>query len=71
MLTKAKADGLAALPEIARQESFRLNLPYEMCSEYLSDIMVYDMGERAQRGFELFREKVIEHGLLNTPVDGR
>lgn len=65
VLKKAKAAGLALLPEIAQEESRRLDLPYDVCFEYLSKIMVYDMGDRERRGFELFREKVIEHGLLD------
>jgi chorismate dehydratase len=64
ILRDAKRQGMAMLPEIAREESERLGLPYEVCYEYLSEIMVYDMGEREKQGFDVFREKAASHGLL-------
>lgn len=68
VLHEAKRQGMALLPEIAQKESERLGLPYEVCFEYLSEIMVYDMGEREQQGFEMFREKARAHGLLEGVV---
>ena len=64
VLHEAKRRGMAMLEQIALEESQRLSLPYEQCYEYLSRIMVYDMGERETQGFELFREKAAAHGLL-------
>lgn len=65
VLQIAKREGMAVLDEIAREESARLGLPYEQCYEYLSEIMVYNMGEREKQGLELFRQKAIAHGLLD------
>jgi len=65
VLRNAKCEGMALLPEIAREECIRLGLPYEVCYEYLSEIMIYDMGEREMQGFELFRDKAASHGLLD------
>ena len=67
ILQAAKKDGLTRLPEIAREESMKLGLSYEICYDYLSKIMVYDMCEREMTGLELFKEKCIEHRL----VEGR
>lgn len=65
VLQNAKREGMALLPQIAREESERLALPYEACYEYLSEIMIYDMGEREKQGFELFRDKAVSHGLVD------
>lgn len=64
LLHDAKRQGLTMLPEIASKESVRLNLPYDLCYEYLSKIMVYDMGEREQLALQTFREKAHGHGLI-------
>lgn len=65
VLTRSKNAGLANLDEIAREESVKLGLPFEVCEEYLSRIMVYDLGERELQGLALFRQKALEHGLVS------
>ena len=65
LLQDAKREGLSMLPEIAQSECARLDLPYELCYEYLSEIMVYDMGEREQQALQVFREKAAAHGLID------
>jgi chorismate dehydratase len=67
ILYESRTKGLGMIHEIARIESARLNLPFEVCDEYLSDIMIYNMGDREQMGFELFRDKAIRHGLVESP----
>lgn len=67
VLHEAKRAGMAILPQIAREESARLGLPYELCFAYLSEIMVYDMGEREEQGLEMFRQKAEAHGLIAKP----
>lgn len=64
VLHEAKSMGMSRLPEIAREESQRLCLPYDVCEEYLSRIMIYDLGEREQAGLEAFRAKLAAHDLL-------
>jgi predicted solute-binding protein len=64
ILQAAKTAGMAKLHEIAREESERLGLPLELCDEYLSRIMIYDLGEREMLGLDKFREKAIAHGLV-------
>jgi len=64
VLGQAKSAGLARVHEIAREESVRLGLQYEVCDEYLSRIMIYDLGEREMQGLALFRQKAIQHGLV-------
>ena len=65
ILQDAKRQGMSMLPEICRRESERLGLSYEICFDYLSNTIRYDMGEREQQAFELFREKAIAHGLVS------
>lgn len=63
VLTRTKAHGLASLEEISRSESERLDLPYETCYRYLTDIMQYDLTDDHLRGLRLFHRKACEHGL--------
>jgi predicted solute-binding protein len=64
ILHDAKANGLAKVRQIALDESKRLDLPFEVCDEYLSSIIHYDMGEREAQSIKTFRKKAIEHGLV-------
>lgn len=64
VLNTAKAEGMAILPEIARDASERLDLTYDVCYEYLSSIIKYDLGPREQKSLDTFHEKAIEHGLV-------
>lgn len=62
-LQEAKRTGMERIDEIAREESARLGLPYEVCKEYLSKTMIYDLGEREAQGLTAFGEKAEAHGL--------
>lgn len=64
VLNEAKSVGMTKLPEIAGEESERLSLPYDLCLDYLSRIMIYDLGEREAAGLEAFRSKLAAHDLL-------
>ena len=64
LLHEAKHAGMANVHEIAREESEKLGLPFELCDDYLSRIMVYDLGEREELGLRLFREKALAHDLV-------
>ena len=63
-LQLSKRKGMSKLVAIAREESAELGLPFEQCYEYLSETMVYDLGEREALGLKVFRDKCVEHGLL-------
>lgn len=70
ILTEAKERGMASLQAISKSESRRLDLPYQTCYRYLSEIMDYDMGERHCQALEMFREKscAMTPGLRTDPV---
>lgn len=65
ILHETKKTGLTMIQEIAQQESERLKLPVEVCDEYLSKIMQYDLGEREVSALQVFRKKAIARGLLS------
>ena len=66
ILHDAKREGISALEQIAREESARLGLAFETCHNYLSQVMIYDLGDREMLGLKLFRDKSIEHGLVKS-----
>ena len=55
-LQDAKATGLAALPEIAREAAPDLGLPPDRCLAYLQRLR-YDLGPREEDGMRLFLRK--------------
>jgi len=65
VLYESRRKGMSRLGEIAQEESAKLGLPFELCYEYLSETMVYDLGEREALGLKVFRDKCVEHGLLH------
>ncbi len=68
---EAKRAGMSMLRQIAREESIRLNLSFETCYEYLSNIIKYNMGEREIQSIEVFRRKAQAHDLLAPEVFAR
>lgn len=71
VLDEAKRAGMERIPDIAAEESAKLGLPCDVCHEYLSEVMVYELGDREMRGLEMFREKLRAHGLLEHGVEVR
>ncbi|MCL5103543.1 MAG: menaquinone biosynthesis protein [Armatimonadetes bacterium] len=69
MLHEAKRQGTSQIAEIAREQAARLNLPYELCEEYLSRVMVYDLGDREAEGLAVFKQKAETHGLIARRVE--
>jgi len=65
VLHESRRQGMSRLKDIAQEESTRLGLPFETCYEYLSETMIYYLGEREALGLKVFRDKCIEHGLLH------
>lgn len=64
IMQEAKAAGMNEIDRIATAESFRLQLPYELCEDYLLKTIIYDMGDREMAGLEMFKQKCIEHKLV-------
>ena len=63
-LQTAKEYGVAHADIIARQQASKLGCPYQMCYDYIIDIMDYDLGEEHQAAIAAFQCKCREHGLL-------
>lgn len=66
LLTSAKEEGLSCIPKIVEEESPKLGLTLELCEEYLTKIMCYDLGQREIESLEIFGRKAAEHGLINS-----
>lgn len=64
ILQAVKALGLQSLDDISSTESKRLNLPVDVCYRYLDVIMDYDLTEEHLKALRLFRQKVIELGII-------
>lgn len=58
ILHAAKAAGIAALPEIAREQAGKLGLTEAQLLDYFTTCIHYDLGEREKQGLQLFRELV-------------
>lgn len=69
VLQASKAHGLRSLDEISELEAKRLNLPFEVCHHYLSEIMNYDLTDRHIEALNLFRSKAGEHGFISGSHD--
>ena len=54
-LHDAKGKGMTKIEEIAREQSVELGLSYEVCHDYLSRVMVYDLGEQETLALETFK----------------
>lgn len=68
-LLRSKEHGLKSLDEISESEAKRLNLPFEVCHHYLSEIMNYDLTDRHIEALNLFRSKAGEHGFISGSHD--
>jgi predicted solute-binding protein len=63
-LQSAKNQGLSRVPEIAVEQSSLLGVPVELCEEYLSNIMRYELGSRELESLLVFGKKALEHRLI-------
>jgi len=68
-LGEARDAGLAHLDEIAEREAAGLGLTRPQCVSYLRDNLYFYLGEREQRGLELFYEKAVRWGLAPRGVE--
>lgn len=71
VLHKSYAEGMQRIDEIARLEAVRLELPFDVCYDYLANTIRYHLGERELQSLEVFREKCLHHGLLYNNVSSR
>jgi chorismate dehydratase len=68
-LARARDAGLAHLEEIAAREAAPLGLTRPQCLSYLRDNLYFYLGEREQRGLELFYTKAAQLGLAPEGVE--
>jgi chorismate dehydratase len=62
-LAEARDTGLQHLEEIAAREAAPLGLTRPQCVSYLRDNLYFYLGEREQRGLNLFHERAAKLGL--------
>jgi chorismate dehydratase len=62
-LRAARNDGLAHLPEIAEREAAPIGLTARECLSYLRDNLYFYLGQREQRGLDLFYRHAAALGL--------
>ncbi len=70
-LAEAKEIGLPAIPEIAADQSAILGVPRNICEEYLSEIMKYDLREQEICSLKEFGRLAHKHGLIPSVPDIR
>lgn len=63
ILSAARAEGLARLPEIAAADGPRLGLTVEDCLGYLRDMLRYQLGPREHEALRLFHAYAVKHQL--------
>lgn len=61
---EAREEGQSRLSEIARTESERSGIAYEVCLDYLSSKIIYDLGEGEMDGLRHFGDICFERGIL-------
>lgn len=56
VIQAAKKAGVAAIPEIARQQGVKLGLSEATCLQYFTECIYYDIGPREREGMALFKK---------------
>jgi len=62
-LLQAKREGLKHISEIAQQEAPKLGLPEEVCSDYLTHNIQYELGKAELEGLRLFYQYAVRLDL--------
>jgi len=62
---RAKEEGRSRLESIARTESKHSGIDFETCFDYLSNKIIYDLGEEEMSGLQHFRDVCFERGILD------
>ncbi|MEI6168455.1 MAG: ubiquinone/menaquinone biosynthesis methyltransferase [bacterium] len=60
VIQRASQAGIAAIPEIARQQAVKLGLSEATCLEYFTECIYYELGPRERQAMELFRNMLAE-----------
>jgi predicted solute-binding protein len=63
ILQRAKQIGINQIPEIAHAEAQKLGFPDDMCQDYLTNHIYYDLGELEIAGMMKFYELAVKYGL--------
>ncbi len=66
-LAAARDRGCHDLPQIIRQQSEAMQLPFELVQEYLRDNLYYHLGSKQLQGLELFYQRAADLGLIQVP----
>lgn len=64
VIQKAKTEGLTNLDEIAQEQAEHLGIDAEVCKDYLSQKIRYNLGEEEIAGLNHFRDLCRAEGLL-------
>jgi len=67
-LLEAKESGIARIPEIARVEAEKLGLPEELCQDYLTHRISFDLGDAEIAGLMKFYEFAVKYNLATPDV---
>ncbi len=67
-LMRSKALGMERIPDIARQEAVNLGLDYDLCLDYLTRRICYDLSPDKLAGLENFYKLAGKHGLIRKDV---
>jgi len=68
ILQRAKEFGIRKIPRIARVEAEELHLPEELCRDYLTDHVFYDLGKSEIAGLNRFYELAVKYDLATPGV---
>ncbi|MBI2844600.1 MAG: menaquinone biosynthesis protein [Armatimonadetes bacterium] len=70
-LLVARVDGMERAGQIAAEESPRLGLQIEMCEDYLTRVIRYELGHREIESLRVFGQKALQHGLIDVEPEIR
>lgn len=69
MLCESRDRGVARIPEIARREAPRLNIPVEYAQKYLTENLYFRLTSAERSGLRLFQQLAVQAGLAPEGVD--
>ena len=67
-LLHAKKSGIQKIPEIVRIESQRLGFPENLCRDYLTRHIFYELGDSEIAGLKKFYKLAVKHDLAQPDV---
>ncbi len=65
ILHEAKRWGVERLDDLAQKWSPKMDLPLDRCSDYLINVMNYDLTPHQLAGLQVFQQKCYHHGLID------